>query len=157
MDNLRTLLSNSGNFQTLVGAANAEQARQHIYRTAVPQPLGAKRPYALITHQIEAGFRYDFTAGGAAWHTVNGGMLDLTIVRDTPSAYQSSEPDSEMDYVNTVDEILDDMLTLSGSDEYFHIRGLERLRGPIHSHQAEDASEGDYYQATYRVEWGMAE
>ena len=154
MDNLRALLAASGNFQTLVGAGSAEAAKRSIYRTAVPAPLGIKRPYAVITHAIEAGFRYDFIAAGAKHHFINSGDLHMRIVRDTPLAYQASEADGEMDFLNVVDEILDDMLTMSGNG-YMAIMRLEREDGPRHSHPAEEASEGDYYEATYRVEWGL--
>ena len=156
LENLRAMVAASSSFQTLVGAADADAAKAHVYLTAVADPVASKRPFALVRQVLEGGFRYDSLGLDTSYGYRESGSLDLIFAVDTPAAYQANEGNAQTYMLNTVEAIIEDLMALSG---YTHllIRGLTMDIGPIHSHRAEDASEGDYWLLRCLVDWGLEE
>jgi len=155
LENLRTLLANSSNFQTWVSAADADAAKAHIYRVAVDAPYAAKRPFACVRHFNPAENEHESVSGGAGNTFVERGALELYFEAAVASGHQASHADAELQFLNDVGSFLSDMDALSGTDGYLNMTGWSFLAGPQRASEDESQSEGDYMQCLLRIEWSI--
>lgn len=156
LDNLQTLLAASSTFQTWVDeAGDPTAAKDHIYRVAVGAPIAAKRPFASVgLYKDGSGFRWEAHSGGAVQHGIESGRMWLGFEGNVAEAHEDDEADAEITFLNTVDAVLTEIEALAGSDTYLNVTAIEREWGPRHSDPGEDASEGNYFQVLYAVEYG---
>ena len=154
LENLQSLVAASSSFQGLVGAADAAAAKAHIYLTAAASPIAAKRPFAMVRQVLENGFGYEAVGLGSSHDYREFGRLELLFAIDTPAGRAANEGNAEAAFLNIIEPVLEDMDVLAGAG-YLAVRGLTVDIGPVHSHEAEDASEGDYWLARCLVDWGL--
>lgn len=155
MENLRTLLANSANFQTLVAAANAEEAKNSIHVFALDAAAGVfTRPYALITNTPDrADYRAEGAAGGAAHFFTDSGTLYLWFEADIAAADEDSHQDAGFVFQNTIGAIISDMKTLAGSGTYLAVNAFTMVNGPTRGSRKE--TDPEYYQAILEVRYGL--
>jgi len=155
LENLRTLVAASANFQAWVGAGDASEAKEHVYRVAADSPFSSKRPFALVRNADPGEVEHASEAGGAAQYFVESGALELYFEDAVAEANQDSHADAELAFLNTVGAIMGDMEALAGSGTYLTMTGWQILAGPTRSHPDETESGGDFYQVLLKVTWGV--
>jgi len=151
LENLRALLAASSNFQSWVGAANAEEAKASIHLVAVEGT--PSRPFALIAQGDS--WEREASADGAKKHFEASGELFLLFEADISEPYQGDPRDAELEFTNAVGAIVSDMESLAGSDGYLAVRRIGLKEGPARSQGDEKSGSGDYYQIIFSVEWGI--
>lgn len=157
MSNLRDLIAESptlwGDLQ-LYGTdeENALAAKANIHLTSYDAVNGQfSRPFLLISR---TGGEKAASAGSGGQFTYNlGGSLELRIEREIAAGYRTDSGLAETEFMNFIDGILDDMMTLSGQPGYFIVNGWEIIDGPFQF--AEDRSEEYVYGIRIRVQWGL--
>jgi len=152
VDQLRTSVSNSAEFQTRTGAANAAAALAFIYLDVVSNDAGmsAKRPFALIkvsqigSNQISDGTAIDLSVGG-----------DLVLILEDDATNQTVHDDSFLDFLNFSDEVMQDLRLASGVEGEFPFYEEQLVWAPSRTRRAErDSSNNDYWVSAYQLSWG---
>jgi len=154
VENLRALLAASAAFQTLVGAANATEAKAHIYSPALPQSaIAAARPFALLS----TGQRWRADRIAETAHRLTGSLMWL-LEADVPEAHAGKTAAAleaaENWFCVLVGDILYEMLVLSGTPGYLPLVNVGLLDGPARSGLLNKDADGDYYQVVYELDWG---
>lgn len=146
--NAQTLIANSANFRTWVGAADVAAARNSIHMVAY-EASSPTRPFAIVaqgTDWMHAG-----AAGGAGITYLTSGIVAVTFEADITEALAA---DAEFEFTNPVGDILDDCLDLAGTSGYLAVHSFEKTKGPSRSGEQMDAGQGDYYRAKFNFIWG---
>ena len=151
VENLRILLSNSPDFRTLVGAADAAGALGYIhypYRDATDYA----RPLALLEGCEAWNARLE--AHGAQGTYLHDGEIALTLERDVDSAYQAKgeERDAYLAFTNVVGAIVADLE--ANAVPYLDVRTVRFADRPRRVTREDQAQGRDYYRAVLIVEWG---
>ena len=153
---LQTLLSISSNFQTWTGAANAAAALAFIHLVAV---AGQSRPHALIGRSPgSGGARGSRTIQGGSIFE-HGGRLLLRFENDIASGDLALPADAEFTFTNSVGAILADLEAASGEVGDLQVTSWSETQSPQRSSRDEKQASGggsaggEYYQATYAIEW----
>lgn len=151
MEYLQKNVEDSPTFRTWVGAANAVEARAHIYTTAAPKD--ASRPMALIEltddyEEEQIGF-----GGSGSFHATGS-------VRLWFDAYTDEEDDGAAieEFDGVVQDIIEEIRGFSGRPDYLAITRIMLEGGPglleIDREEGEDEDEGKrLMQVTYNVGW----
>jgi hypothetical protein len=155
LSHFRTLLSNSSNFQSWVGAADATEALNSIYLVAIDEPIASKRPFALVRQTQPGSVRHEAIAGGSVQQFLDSGALEVLFEAAVASGNAASHVDAEMAFTNDIGAFFSDMEALAGSGAYLTMTAWNIAAGPARAHPDESESEGDYYQMLIRVEWGI--
>jgi hypothetical protein len=155
LDNLRDLLADCASFQTWVSALDAESAKADIYLVALSEPVGPKRPFALIAHREPAVLESRAIAGGVGQQFNDNGQVELLFEATVDPADAADHAAAELRFTNAVGAIVDEMKSLAGTNGYVQVRAIGVLRGPARAHPNERDSEGDYYQVQFAVSWGL--
>jgi hypothetical protein len=143
---VRTLLADTPEFRTFVGASDQSEALARIMVAGVDEGLYT-RPFAVIvTSAAHAAGR--FASGSRDYHDQSG--LVLVMIEDDIDVEDLE--DAYIAFGNAVGGILTGMESLAGTAGYPHIRSIVGQRMP----QRSDEDEGDdYYQAVLAIEWGF--
>jgi len=149
LENLRTLVANSDDFQTWVSAASAAAAKAHIYAVVTDPPLASKRPFACVRHCAPSEFSIDAATGA------DSGAIELWFEATIAAGNRDDAADAEFAFTNVVGAIISDIITLSHQGGYMLIREIECIDGPAPNSKDETESEGHYYVALYKVHWGV--
>lgn len=164
-DNLRTLLSNVGAFQTWVGAANATEALDHIYHSALPPPangnvhtlaeLQGYRPYALIGTSPDEGYIWEIESVGSGNFGLERGTLMVLLVQDVPSLIAADPSAVDVAFLTTIGDIIDGLVNDNGVDAFFNFNRIA-MSGPERAHEDEAVNLGDFEEAQLLIEWRRA-
>lgn len=169
--NARTLLASCPAFQALVGvehddigaAPGLAAALAHVYCPAVPEPLSAirqARPFALL----DQGEQRDLVRTASTGYQDSGSLL-MFIEADVPDDYLPEE--GEVDTAATLaaahqwfcellGDVFEELLALGDGNGRLLVRGVHLRAGPMRSDATIRASEGDFYQAAWSIDWGVA-
>jgi hypothetical protein len=161
---LAATLAACAQWQTLTGAADADEAAERIYYDALPPPpnnqdaytrqqLEELRPYCVIFSDEETGLTFDHDAHGVGFGYRDAGILKgfLESAVDPQIAHDPQEIFRR--FKNDVGLLVADMLALAGLAGYLAISTLT-LRGPLRSHEDQLPGEGDYVQYHFTINWG---
>lgn len=154
LENLRTLLANAAAFQTLVGAATANEALASIYRAAKDNPDNSV-PFAVVRWPVPAEWNRTSDSGGAANYFVESGAMEIIIQNPIPTALLSDSALAELHFLEQIGPIVRDMELLAGSGTYLNAYHFVPTMGPGRTHPKEKESRGQFYQVVIRVEYGV--
>ncbi len=141
-----TLISNSTNFQTWVGATGTDKAtdaKKYIHTHAYQ--LGS-RPFCLITM-------------GTAWQANKVGEINsyfcsgnIEILFEQLAKTNSTESQVCEDFLDNIGNIIEDILALSGTSGYVAITSIS-LMDIWRPHETEVKTYGDIIQAKFSIDW----
>lgn len=150
-------------WQSWVGAANATQAASRIYQDALPPPrfgndytrdeLESYRPFALITTDLDGGFRSQGIAYGT---TDDAGVIIIAIEDDIPEAIADHPAEIALRVRNHIGTLISQLMALSGSAGYLAIESID-VDGPYRTHPNKIETIGDMQVVELRCTWGMLE
>ena len=161
-ERLRNMLAACTTFQTWVGAATADAAKDSIYYTEVPPqartedttPLAYNvsiRPFALIWTSTSQGFKLHEQLGPS-------GLLQ---VRFEDNARSTDPAEAERLFLNTIGKIMQSedtdnpgLLELSITRQYTQIREME-IVSVFHTDEDDHDTYGDAIAAEMSVAWGV--
>tara|TARA_Y100000310_G_scaffold140777_2_gene140202 strand:+ start:3280 stop:3780 length:501 start_codon:yes stop_codon:yes gene_type:complete len=150
IERLKELLSGSSNFQTLVGEATAAAAEAYIHETEY-EFVSGPRPFAAI-------WLSDFTwqgRGNGSFVNDQGGSLELHFEIDASGADDNAKTRG---FLNTVDDVIEDMATDSGDDGKIVVQSFTYSEPPMRfldEYDTEtDTTEEDYFTVTFLVQVG---
>lgn len=150
----KTLLSNSSNFQTWVGAGNATAALASIHLIHLAgTSVAAARPYALI--MPGDFFEYTAIAGGAGFTFSQSGTLSVMFEDDIVSADIPNHDDAFFAFTNVIGEIVGDLASLSGISGALAVIQIS-VRMPPARNNKNEFDPGGYYQTTLDLKWDPA-
>lgn len=136
--NMRTLLSESANFQTWVGAASALLALDSIYLIEGPAD-SASRPFAAIGPAGE--FEGDSIAGGVLNQYAFSDTVEILFEED--AAPGLNEPDAYFTFVNTLGAIFADLINPTDTDSFMNITKFSFSFDPARTAEEERQTGGD--------------
>jgi hypothetical protein len=149
---LRRLMSQCDALQTWVDADNATEALGSIYYYDTPVSTNV-RPVAVVSDGDSAQWIANST--GTRTHYISSGGLHLFFEGDIADANQGNIADSLTAFKNDIGGIIDDMLNLSGTDDYMNITSISLIAGPQLSADDEAVGDNHYVNAAFSVEWGI--
>ncbi len=82
-----------------------------------------------------------------------GGDLEVQFQATIPTVYVDDDPNAELNFLNLVDEIIEDMKTLSSQPGYFAINNIDAIEGPM---QIEVDAGAHVYGIRYLINWGLS-
>jgi|GEM_PF-2397895 len=154
----RELQAQSATWQGWCGAADPAEAKDHIYKVAVPglgSEIANKRPFSLV----DQGSKWDRlkVAGGSRNHFEGSGDILWMVEAEIPQELQADDKhDQAQDwFMNRVGKVVDEMLALAGSGSYLCVNRISLADGPARSAKKVKQTEGVYFQAVFTVEWGI--
>lgn len=167
--NLKTLLSTLDAFQTFCGIDPAspgaeDAALARIYFPGVgatPATVRTARPFAILF----LGPTFDAVRSSTG-HFATSGSIGLLLEKDVASAYAAkfdaaSMAAAEAAFANAVGDVLAELLIAGCQEGNLAVNAVRLAAGPSRPDDpklptADDPdAEGDYYQATFAVEWGL--
>ena len=161
-DHLRTMISESAEFQSWVGAANPTEAKASIHMLELPAPadkqhytrteLDGLRPFALIGWPRGTGLHLRRVAGGS----------DLTFLESQPlyvafeDKLDSAEnvEDNFFTFTNHVGKVMVDMTKLAGTADFLAIKDLT-VDDFWRSDPDEITDNGDFWWLRVLLEWDV--
>lgn len=171
LENLKALLANCAAFRSWVGAADVAAARERIHLCGLPAPaavggaygldeLESLRPFAVID---EFAFE-DNRPGGDAWVSqrvalgafVESGRLLVRFEDDVPAEDARDIAAAKLALMNRIGALVTEMRDLGGGDsEYLSIHRITRHHPFERADESQAGTQGDYWQVSYRVDWGI--
>lgn len=157
-------LANAAAFQTWCGAANADEALQRIYLEGLPPPaadaytvaeLNAYRPFALVWSEAAGGLRLRMDAVDTVWKYSEGGVIIAYLEQRTPTDHLDDPSSMRREITNSIGDIIDDVLALSGTAGYLAVRNMA-LHGPYRSQLATAPAQDDVVGFYLDCHWGNA-
>lgn len=162
---MRSTLSASTSFQTMVGAANAAAALARIYHDEIPKPASGQqshslvemiaiRPCAIIYTQVgQGGWRADRDAmGNGCWNY--SGTLVVVLMRNVPEADKDDLSKVDTDFRTTVGEIIEDLIDLNETASYLTMDRIDAM-GPYRTELKELKAIGDAQSYELVIGWGQ--
>jgi len=147
---LRDMVSNSATFQAWVGAANAAGALPRVYAERVVTPT---RPFALTARD---GINWTVTAGGTRKYLYDSGSIFLLFEDDYDETTYSDNWASAIEaFDNSVENTMQEVLALSGLDDYLVITGAQTIMVTNIS-DVREGIENKILQCAYNIEWDTA-
>lgn len=146
VDELATLIANCATTLTFLGVADATAALAAIKQF---EREGAGRPLILVsdTDNIE------FILENADWPK---GELWVLFEKDVAAADAADPVNARRAFTNLTGAIMNEALVLANGGGYLAVTNFRRASKPARSHPKEKTSgEGDYFQVTYRVQFGL--
>lgn len=123
--NLRRLLSESATFQTIVGAGNATDALPYIYLGEASDDGTQGRPRAIVG---SPGGRRLCKTSTTGWK-LEGALFVALEFNTDPVA--STVQDAYATFAQQVEDILDEMATLAGQDDYLDVIEFQEIEEPM--------------------------
>lgn len=150
MVNLRDLVAECESFQTVVGAADAEEAKAYLHITAYTPETGAfERPFGLICKTEN-----DKDEAVAVDDSNIGGDLELRFEQDIPAEYKAQPKNAELYFLNMVEAVLAEIWLLSRQAGRFAINNIDCIEGPT---QYESDEAGSFINGVrLLVNWGLS-
>ena len=158
---LRTTLADCTSFRTWVGAVNQAQALARIHHEALPPPitgsehtleeLRAYRPCALIWTDVDNGFARRVVSVDSS---IDSGSLGLRLAQDVGEEISHLHAEVYQRFINSVGQIVDELVGLAGLAGYLAMTSLELKSGPFRSHPDEYETVGDIQFCDLRITWG---
>jgi len=153
LDYLRTTLANSGNFQTMVDAVDANAALEYI---KIVRTDDMDTPWAVV--DWSDNFSINQISGGARNHYMSDGSLAF-ILREAIT--ESDFDDAAIAFMNHVGAILVDLAGLGGTGGYLDWTTLRQEYGPIRPKlkrrqsqtDSEDTLLGNFYEIMFLVDF----
>lgn len=156
---LSTLLADTAEFRTWVGAIDAAAALLSIHRVAAEPETDAVSfpyPYALIYPEVPY-MRESFSSGGQN----DFGTLVVEFRDAVPSGDQDSHEDAYDSIMNDIGAIESGIWTQmnTGAQDYLFMTSFSITERPKRAGKGEanTKASGDYYTAKASVDWGMRE
>ena len=135
IDNLRTLIASTPEFQQWTGSA---EALSRIHIKSEPEIQALVRPFAVVDLHDNYGWKQQASSG---CFTANSDLL--LIIEDTvDDNHAGNDADAFMAFSNRIGTLIGDLMNLSGTGELMQVTeiqiegGLERFT----------MSEGDFYR-----------
>jgi len=153
LDYLRETLANSGNFQSLVDAVDADAALAYI---KIVKTDDMTTPWAVV--DWSENFNINQISGGARNHYMSDGSLAL-ILREAIT--ESDFDDAAISFMNKAGAILVDLAELGGTAGYLDWTTLRKEYGPIRPNQkrqktqtdSEGVELGNFYEIMFLVDF----
>lgn len=121
-------------------------------------PEDATRPLAVIADSEQWLARSDSAVGSGTSVTDQGSLL-LIIERDVTAGQDHNE--AAIEFRNLLGSLIEEMLTKSGTgsagEELLWISGIRMLEPPMRAHPRIREEEGDFYQVTLEITYGIAQ
>ncbi len=166
LENFRTLVTNSSNFQTWVSHDNAADAKHHAFILDVPDVntpgfdaagLNAWEPYCLIMY--DEWSRPAHATGVAQVYGTTGAIKCRFFNRISASSPDYT-PDTQAenavwDWANDLSGIIDDILDLAGQSGFLMVTGGNISDGPFRSTKGEKQTQGEYFDAEFTFPFGL--
>ena len=164
---LRTTIANSATFQTLVGAGDAATALASIYHEALPPPAGNATEPALAelqcyrpvacgwTNEEEGGCIKSLQSISTRSDFREAGQLFAFSEEDVPIGIANDPSEVDLQFKNTVGQIIDDVCLLAGQAGYLAFNQIASS-GPFRTHENAVKTEGDAQSMLLRFDWGAA-
>jgi len=147
MEELRTLLAATSEFQTWVGAANETEAKASIHLGG-SYSVGARSVVITIAELVAK--RY--AMGTRDWFRWSG-ALQARFEAAIAAEDQDDHAAAENTFLAGLDTILRAALGLSGSDDHISLESFDLEKDPNWADADEDS---EYYQAPCLARWGIA-
>lgn len=147
LSHMRDLLAATSAFQEWTGAADADEAKAHIYLVNLPQS-DLQRPFALVGFSDKwkrekiAQYQYQTT-----------GELYLTFEADVAIADQGSESDAVFGFMNPLGAVIDEITAIAGTDNYLNVIEMEMPSLPMRTNSEDTEMDEDYYAAEFMIVW----
>lgn len=153
----KTLLAACPAYQAMVAAGSAEEALDSIHKFCVPgaaADIAAKRPFSVVAQGN--AFTRTRDASGARDSFYGAGDVAWLLERAVPAALADHDHHAEAadDFMNAVGAVIEDIEELAGTGAYLNVTGIELAAGPHRTDPKAKATEGDCFQAQFRVSWG---
>jgi hypothetical protein len=166
LENLRSLVAASSNWQTWTATANATDARTHTFLMLPPPAAG--EAYTKDELEIQRPFCIvDWFTGrqGTGGEPMSGEQLALgqfvvtakvfvTFEADTPDEMKAQNSEPFLWFAQKVQGVLTDMLTLQGTGDYLSIQQPTLFAPPRRSPREDKAGIGDLWTCTLLIETG---
>lgn len=146
LEGIRELLAASPTFQTLVGAANATEARAHIYLAEIDSPRD-KRPFGLVDH----GDEWNANRSSAANTYRATGEVMVEIEADVPADHTTAAQTRQW-MLQLIGDILADLLRLANTGQYLTIDTASVFEA-VRADELEISGQGDFVLAILRLTW----
>lgn len=151
---IRQMLSNVGAFQTLVGAATADDALLRIHVEGIDKTPAPQLPFALITPACEPGaWEINVIGTGEANDYAESGFAHLLFEMEAPEAYADNEADLALFTLDACG-IVKSMCETSLAEGALMIRRAT-LEGRRETTLEERDTVGHRVAIQFRIEWGM--
>jgi len=161
---LAKMIAASAAFRTLVSAADADAALASIHYDALPEPADEEtgeytlaelqnyRPCAIVADERMNGWRAERVAEQVFRPS---GMVVFEIFTDAASSHEGQPTaDAIGTFMNTLGEILEDILEVQGVEPYLAIKSVQKADGPFWGDPDAAPTEGVWIGAQFLVEWG---
>lgn len=156
-DKLAAMLANSSAFQTFVGAANATEAAAKIYFDDFPRPANTAEdeytaaewiglhPCALIIPP-ESGEVFSFDQIANSGNRIDYIMSTAFHVEFSKMAASANDQEESRLLKNSVGDIIDEVLTMSGNANYYGFTRVSPVGAPYYLTPSDQAAGvGDVY------------
>lgn len=163
-----TMLGDSTNFRTFVGASGANiqaQALARIYQDALPPSADGReftlielqelRPYALVwTAPGEGGFTISIDGVGNNNEFAESGTLMLRLARDVPDDIVNQPAEIVRTFQNIYGQILDDLITLTVTAGNLSFNRIDLVDGQNVYEHAKEEGQGFSQDVEFAISWG---
>jgi hypothetical protein len=143
------IIANSTTFQTWVGAADAEEAKTHIYYKE--SDVGEEeRPLAMV------GFGEDYSTTRQATNSfLDKGELYLGFEANVADG--ATEMEAFFSFTDLAGSVINDMRNLQGIDGFLSIKSAyyDEDGSPRRSQHLEEPPPDDYYMDQWVIAWGV--
>ena len=159
LEHLESIVSFSSTFQTWVGEITPAAAKAHFFMASMlGAAVKAGRPFAFA--DIGEEFAKRKVAGGGNNVYIEEGGLYLLFEGAVPVEYKDNQRDAQMNFTNTVGQIIDDIAALSGGEDvpsgtcFYNITEINMISPPMRSEKKIRKKEGDYFEIWYNIMHG---
>jgi len=167
-DYWRKTLAGSATLQVWAGVhtdpSPATAVLERIHHEALPPPdsggeytlseLQSLRPYVIVWTEEESGFELNISDMDASQGFVESGSLRAELVQDVPSEIADDPAEVDLQFRNTVGQILDDMAALAGQAGYLAFTRIV-ASGPHRAHPEHVTDMGDFQVYELLAFWGV--
>lgn len=160
LENLRTLIAASSNFQNWIGVGNSDAAKAHIFFVKaedanIPEDgNGVDKPYCIIDH--DGDYTRGAIADGNAGTWLETGSLYFKFSAPVTAAYQEAgeEQNAAKEYYNNVGPVMKDIADLSRQGGFLIVGEVSLVAGPTENEMNKKSNIGQRYESEHSVTFG---
>lgn len=159
---LRVSIADSATFRTLVDADTQAKALERIHLDELPPAKSKKgyekkelqqyRPYVILW---AGGYRGQHSATGSAYEYERSGAFKVQFVLDIDQEVSHNGGEVGRRFMNTVIQIVEDMLALSGQAGYLAIEDFDIAEAWTRTAEEQLETEGDAATIEVEFRWGV--
>jgi hypothetical protein len=144
LENMRDLLGDISAFITFTETNSSEEAKARVF--SITQPADQKQwPLALITYKEgDWGAVRDAEGGGIGCFSISSG---LTLLFEKKIKITAENVET---FVSEIGEVVQGILTLSGSGDYIRINSIN-----LEGFHADDEQKDHTLTAAFSIQWGI--